>query len=197
MPVTFLATRSSKPTFGDFTKLIRIVRYLAGTIDYSYQFTKSDMQPRIYADASHALHLDGRGQAGIVITLGSAPIFTRSFKIKSVTISSSETELNALQEATTYVTWLKCLLESMHITLRNPAIPIFQDNKSTIIMAPNGGNFKRTKHIIVKDNFVKEHIQNGDVVLKYLSTSEMPADILTKPVSKKVLLDQLSFLCIN
>jgi hypothetical protein len=193
MPVTYLATRSAKPNVEDFSKLMRIVRYIAGTSHIGLQFTASDMQPRIYADGSHGLHTDCRGQGSIVITLGNAPIFCRSFKLKSITRSSSETELVVLEEASTYADWLHCLLKSMHIRL-NTVTPIFQDNQSTILIAQNGGNFKRTKHLICKESFVRERINNGVITLKYLQTSRMPADILTKPVSKKVLSNQMTFL---
>jgi hypothetical protein len=35
-------------------------------------------------------------------------------------------------------------------------IKIYQDNKSTIIMAMQGASFKRTKHLIGKETYVKE-----------------------------------------
>jgi hypothetical protein len=196
MPVTYLATRSASPTVHDFSQLMRIVRYLAGTATVGLLFTSTDLIPRIYADASHNIHDDGRGQGGIAITLGSAPIFCRSFKIKSVTRSSSESELVALEDATTYVTWLHCLLHSMHINVTQPTI-VYQDNQSTILIAQSGGNFKRTKHLICKESFIRERLENNDIVLKYLSTNQMPADILTKPTSKKVLKTQMNFLNIK
>jgi hypothetical protein len=110
MPVSYLATRSSNPTVEDYSKLMRIVKYVAGTKDTCLTFKPTDMILKVYADASHNMHSDGRGQAGIIITLGSAPIFSRSFKIKSTTRSSTESELVALEDSTTYVVWLRCLL---------------------------------------------------------------------------------------
>jgi hypothetical protein len=47
----------------------------SNTATVGLHFTSTDLMPRIYADASHNIHDDGRGQGGIVITLGSAPIF--------------------------------------------------------------------------------------------------------------------------
>jgi hypothetical protein len=160
------------------------------------QFSKTDLQPRIYADASHCIHTDGRGQGGIVITLGSAPIYCGSFKLKSITRSSSESELITLEEATTYVDWLCCLMKSIGLKVSLP-IQVYQDNKSTILIAQNGGSFKRTKHLICKESYIREKINNGTVELKYLETSLMPADILTKPANKKVLNDQMQFLNIK
>ena len=51
-------------------------------------------------------------------------------------------------------------------------------------MAIQGGNFERTKHMICNENFIKDRLKNGEIILKYLSTNNMPADMLTKPISK-------------
>eukprot|EP01039_Chlorochromonas_danica_P022139 gene22139-27495_t len=40
-------------------------------------------------------------------------------------------------------------------------------------------SFKRTKHMIVREGFVRERISKGDIVLRYTSTDNMPADMLT------------------
>jgi hypothetical protein len=64
-------------------------------------------------------------------------------------------------------------------------------------MATQGGNFKRTKHLICKDSFVQDRIKNGEVVLKYLSTNNMPADMLTKPISKAKLDQFMKHLSFN
>jgi hypothetical protein len=55
-------------------------------------------------------------------------------------------------------------------------------------MAMQGASFKRTKHLIGKETYVKEWIQNGDIALQYLPTKEIPADLLTKPVGREALL---------
>ena len=55
-------------------------------------------------------------------------------------------------------------------------------------MAVQGGNFKRTKHLICKESYVKERLQAGDIQLKYLPTDRMPADLLTKPLNKDLFL---------
>ena len=62
-------------------------------------------------------------------------------------------------------------------------IRIYQDNLSTIILAQARGSFKRTKHLITKQAFVRERIKSGDIELKYKRTNQMVADFLTKPLS--------------
>jgi hypothetical protein len=183
MPVTAMATHSAKPTAADMSNLYRMVRYLAGTPDYFLEFDGSvPIKPAIYADASHNVYPDGLGHAGIFITLGSAPILSRSFKLKFVTRSSSESELYALEEASTYAGWLRMLLNELGVKCDEP-VRTYQDNKSAIIIAQQGGNFKRLKHLLVREAFVQERIKFGDILLQYLGTNEMPADMLTKPLS--------------
>lgn len=183
MPVTVLASRCANPTTHDMSGLRRVVRYLAGTLEYGIVFDSTPIKPHIYADASHNIHSDGHGHAGIILSLGSAPIHCRSFKIKLVTRSSTESELFALEEATTYAGWLKMLLRDLGVASWNEPILTHQDNKSAIIIAKHGPSFKRFKHMLVRKAFVKERITCGDIVLDYLKTDLMVADMLTKPLN--------------
>jgi hypothetical protein len=93
MPVSYLATKSNGPTEDDMDKAKRILKFLAGTTTTGIVFHKpssNKLEPKFYADASHILYIDGYGQAGIIITFGSGPVFCRSFKLKMITRSSSE-----------------------------------------------------------------------------------------------------------
>jgi hypothetical protein len=187
MPVAYLASKCSKPTEEDWSKVMRILRYLAGTRSEGITFSaKIPFKPMISADASHHLHAEGHGQQGFFISNGSAPVAHRSSKIKMITRSSSESELCALEEASTYAVWYRLLLTELGRSMMGP-LTILQDNQSTIIMAVQGASFKRTKHLIGRRSFVRERLQAGEIELKYLKTSDMTADILTKPVSKQIL----------
>jgi hypothetical protein len=86
-------------------------------------------------------------------------------------------------------------LKELNLQQTDPT-EVAQDNKSTIVMALAGGNFKRTKHLLCKESFVKERIESNHMKLKYIPTERMPADILTKPVSKPLLDRMLSLISI-
>ena len=146
----------------------------------------SEFVPRIYSDASHHLYPEGHEQLGFIITNGSAPVGHRNSKIKIVTRSSCKSELCAAEEAATYAIWYKLLLSGMGVPFAHP-ITLYQDNKSTIIMAVQGGSFQRTKHLIGRQSYLKERIVSGDIVLQYKPTALMEADLLTKPLSSVVL----------
>jgi hypothetical protein len=58
---------------------------------------------------------------------------------------------------------------------------VYQDNKSTMLLAKNGGSFQRTKHLMIKDSFVRQGIKAKDFKICYLPTGLMLADWHTKP----------------
>ena len=180
--VSYLASKCSEPTKEDEAKLMRIVRYLAGTQEYGLKFdSKIAFNPHICADASHHLYHSGHGQQGFFISNGSAPVGSRSTKIRMITRSTSESELVALEEASTYAVWYTLLLSELGMKLDKP-ITIYQDNKSTMVMAAMGPTFKRTKHLIGKRSYVRERLADKQIMLAYMPTREMTADILTKPI---------------
>lgn len=51
-------------------------------------------------------------------------------------------------------------------------------------MAKNPVSHARTKHIYISYHFVREGVQNRAIILKYVATGEMIADILTKLLPK-------------
>ena len=184
MPTSYLATKCSKPTTTDRGHLMRVLKYLVGTCDEGLVFKYGiPFNPRMWADASHHLYNDGHGQAGLVITNGSA---IRSTKIRLATRSSTESELCALEEASTYVVWYRLLLEDLGVHMSEPMVT-YQDNKSSIIIAIQGATFKRTKHLIGRQSYLRERIQCGDLQLKYCPTKDMLADLMIKPVTVAVL----------
>ena len=69
----------------------------------------------------------------------------------------------------------------MSITM---ATNIYQDNKSTILLAENGkgSSSRRTKHLDIRYFFVTDKIKKGDVRVSYCPTHEMIGDFFTKPL---------------
>ena len=197
MPVSYLATKSSSPTFDDYCKALRIVKYLAGTSRVAVVYTNGRaLVPALHVDASHILHQSGHGHGGLVLTLGFAVVYSRSFKLQTITRSSSESELVALDDSLTYAVWYRDLLEDLGYPLSDPIVT-YQDNKSTIIMASMGGTFKRSKHIQCKYGYIQEQIRNKKVILQYIPSEKMCADMLTKPLNGPALARALEAISIS
>ena len=62
---------------------------------------------------------------------------------------------------------------------------IYCDNSSAIALSKNFVFHKRTKHIDAKFHYIRELVNNGEIILKHCRTQEQFADILTKPLGQK------------
>ena len=67
--------------------------------------------------------------------------------------------------------------------LEDPIV-INEDNQGAIAMTKNPVGHTRTKHIDMRYHFVREGVQNRAIILKYVPSGDMIADILTKPLPK-------------
>jgi hypothetical protein len=82
----------------------------------------------------------------------------------------------AIQEAI----FLRQLLDSMEVKQSEPTM-IFEDNQACIALSKNNLVNTRSKHINIKYRFNREKVESGEVVLKYCPSTEMIADVMTKP----------------
>ena len=63
------------------------------------------------------------------------------------------------------------------------SVRIYSDNQGLLCLAKNPEFYQRTKYIDVKHHFLREHVNKGNIDLWYVTTKEMGADGLTKPLS--------------
>jgi len=182
MPVTFLATKSADPRQKDYNKAMKILNYVVATKSRHLTFRSNvDLRLAAYSDASHMLHADAKGHGGIIVTFGGTIVATKSFKMKLVTKSSTESELVAVEESVPYVLWILSLLQDLGLETKKP-VKLLQDNLSAIGIIQNGGSFNRSKHMVARYGFVKQHMELGDVAFEHCPGEVMPADMLTKPL---------------
>ena len=87
-----------------------------------------------------------RSLSGYAIFLGHSLISWQSKKQSVVSRSSTEAEYRALADCTCEISWLKCLLQDLNVTVPTPSL-VMCDNASTIALANNPIHHARTKHI--------------------------------------------------
>ena len=134
-----------------------------------------------YSDADWANDLDDRhSTTGNVFTMSGGGISWLSQKQATVALSTAEAEYIALGSATQEAIWLHQLLR---IDTKG-SIEILEDNQSAIAMAKNSVAHKRTKHIDIKHDFIRETVQAGTINLSYCPTADMLADIFTKQLPR-------------
>ena len=133
-------------------------------------------------DSDYAGDLDKRrSTTGYVFTFSQAPVSWRSTLQSTVALSTTEAEYMAMTEAMKEAIWLQGLLDDLGV--EQDILKINCDSMSAIYLARNQVYHARTKHIDVRYHFVREILEEGDIDLLKIHTSENPADMLTKVVS--------------
>lgn len=160
----------------------RILRYLQGTKDYCLKFKDDNSALVGYVDADWASNsIDRKSYTGFAFKLCSSVISWESAKQKTVALSSTEAEYMAISEAAKEAIYLRNVLsELIGFTI---CVALFNDNQSAQKLSINPVFHKRSKHIDVRHHFIREAISNKHVIVKYIPTNDMPADILTKSLS--------------
>ena len=65
----------------------------------------------------------------------------------------------------------------------NEAVKIYEDDQGYIALVKNLEFHKRTKHIDICYQFVRKKVEDGHVVLQYISTTDMLAGLMTYPIT--------------
>lgn len=193
--VSFLSQYNNCYTIEHWEAAKRVLRYLQGTKAICLILSKCSVKACLqgFADADWANDVDRRSYTGYVFKYGDNIVSWGCYKQTCVALSSTEAEYIALSEACRESVSLRALLAELVggvdcVTLcnSNKEIDLYNDNQSAQKLAVNAVYHKRTKHIDVKYHYVRELLEQKLVVLKYLPTEHMVADIFTKslPVFK-------------
>ena len=98
-------------------------------------------------------------------------------KQTDASVSSAESEIQALASTEVLADYIKTLRESL--CLPTPLIELKCDNTATIVLATGEGSW-RSKSAANKVYAVKEKVESGRLKISYVGTKEQCADALTK-----------------
>ena len=183
--VSVLCRFTSNPSPRHLQALRGILAYLAGTRDLGTAFTKVNPKNFIlsaFSDSDWASDKDTRhSTSGYILFLGTSPISWSSSKQGLVTTSTTEAEYVGLSNCAKEVSYVRQLMESlgMNACLREPST-LHGDNQGALFLGENAKTSTRTKHIDIKYHHIRELVAKGIIALKYIKTTLMVADPLTK-----------------
>lgn len=180
-----LSQHLENPMKDHYLLLKRVLRYVKGTQSYCLHFESSKTEHLVlqaFSDASWGSdEFDRKSITGYAIFLNKCLISWKSQKQPLVALSSAEAELIALAATVQEVLFLRSLLAEIGFAQTEPTM-IHVDNQAVISMCTNRSNNSRIRHLDIRYYFVKDCIQNKSVILEYLPSSQMTADIFTKPL---------------
>ena len=119
------------------------------------------------------------------MSMGKGSIVNVSRKHKLNTGSSTEAELVSISDFLGMMMWCKYFMEAQGYTIENNIL--YQDNKSTILLAKNErmSAVKNSKHIKNRFFLIADKVVQGDLKIKHNVTDEMWGDVNTKPTQKE------------
>ncbi|CAM9734767.1 unnamed protein product [Heterosigma akashiwo] len=177
----------SKPFTHHWKALILLLGYLKGTPNAgicfkkgNLDFNKNLLNISMYCDADLAtVHEDTKSTSGIMIFINGSLIVWLSKKQSTIARSTVESEALALDLGVKMLEFIIGILDEIGIRYDKPNV--YEDNMSLIYILNGFGYNRRTKHMLIKLNYLKDKVMTDYFNLHHCSTTKMLADILTKP----------------
>lgn len=182
--VNRLAQYMHRPTNEHWQEVKRVLRYLQGTTEYGLLLRPSTVcEINAYSDSDWAGSIEDRkSTTGFAIYLGRNLVSWASKKQRSVSRSSTEAEYRAIANTTSEVLWIRNLLQELGVQTRIPIL--WSDNLGATALTVNPVYHSRMKHVQIDVHFVRDKVQANEIQVRYISTKDQIADVLTKPLSK-------------
>ncbi|KAK3273790.1 hypothetical protein CYMTET_17989 [Cymbomonas tetramitiformis] len=176
-----------------FVALKQVVRYLKGTVGYELVLRATSSVPRglglacgalpmcIYTDADYAgCKTTRKSTSGIAVYLCGSLLIFSSIMQRCVSLSTTEAEIIAMSEGAREIKYIMNVLNDL-VDIRNP-VPMYCDNQGAIHLASDYVNNNRSKHIEVRNMYIRELVKSDTAEALYVCSADNTSDIFTKPL---------------
>ncbi|KAK2070743.1 hypothetical protein P8C59_005215 [Phyllachora maydis] len=106
---------------------------------------------------------------GYLYKLAGRPISWKTKRATTIALSTLEAETDGLTEAIREVQWIIGLFSELHRPIDYP-ITLYRDNQGSITVANDPALHARTKHSLLKFQYVREQVKAKIVTIIYLNT---------------------------
>jgi len=186
--VSYLCRFSAHPDDSHWTAIKHILRYVKGTLNLGLRYTRTDAPQHgliAYSDSDWGNDVDtSRSTMGYSVHLAGAAISWSSKLQSRVADSTCDAEYMGLSHAAKEVVFIRQLLSELSISLPAPTT-LLGDNQGANAIARNPTHHQRSRHVRIREHFVRDMVRLGDIVITYIATADMVADIFTKSLSPK------------
>jgi hypothetical protein len=182
--VVKLSQQSASPSAEHYKVGLHMCRYLLGTKKYALLFNgKAKHEVLAYSDSDWAQDPTSRRSiTGNFCLIAKGPISWLSRRQKIVALSSTEAEYMALSDCSRQLVWISQLLNEIGYEIPVPIL--YGDNQGSIFWGENPIQEKRSKHIDIRYHYIREVVENKQIVPAFIEGKNNPADILTKNLER-------------
>ena len=179
-PVSQLCRIMSCPTPALLKELDQVAYYLYYNADIGLTY---ESKPRDLSASADASWLTRHSTSGWYVSWQGAALSWSSTKQDCIALSSCEAEIVALSECTKDVIYYRKKLKGIDDSYVDGPTPAATDNKAAHDLSYNPEFHKRVKHIKRRHFYVRDMVEDGEVVVPLVRTDDNAADFLTKPMS--------------
>ncbi|GJW50632.1 integrase, catalytic region, zinc finger, CCHC-type containing protein [Tanacetum coccineum] len=167
--------------YDEFSKFLLHNHFFKGVIDPTLFIRRFDDD--ILVDSGFELDYAGckdtfKSTSGGTQFLGKKLVSWSLKKQDCTALSTAKAEYVSLSACCAHVIWMRTQLTDYGFHFNK--IPIYCDSKSAIAISCNPVQHSRTKHIVVRYHFIKEHIEKGTIELYFAKTDYQLVDLFTK-----------------
>ena len=184
--ISDIARFMSKWSKKAYEQALHILKYLYSSRDEVLTYYKdSKLELVSYVDANYGDRRDtGEGdkwcsQGGYLIYLGRNLVSWSSKRHKCVTLSSMEAEYVEASRGAQEVVWFRKLMHDLRHTQDEPTL-MLEDNKACISFSMNNTCHDRSKHIDIREHWLRQAVFDNFIKMHHIRTKEQIADVLTK-----------------
>lgn len=175
------------PSLGHWEAVIRLLSYLCSTRSLKLTLGGKTLDLSGYLDLDWAEDRENRrSTSGYAFCFGSGVISWKSKKQLAVLLSSTKAKYKAMSDACKEGLWLSKILSKLHLCDNSP-VNLFVNNKGAEALSKNPEHHSCTKHIDARHHFIRKCVGQGVFKAQHASTSNMLADMLTKPLPRVLL----------
>ena len=134
-----------------------------------------------------------KSTSGYVFTLGGGVFAWKSSKQTFIATSTMELEFMALEYASKEAEWLRNFLSGIPLGMQlTPSMSMHCDSQTAILIAKNKAFNGKNRHIRLRNEVVKQLLKDEIISIDYVKLEVNLADLLTKPLGRKLILETLS-----
>lgn len=179
-PVSCLSRFMSSHQWAHLDAATSILRYIRGTSNFGVFSRTTSIDLQGFVDSDWGRDLDKRrSTSSLLHKVGEVPLHWSNKLQPIVVLSTTETEYNALSDGAIEIMSLRTMMIELGEGPMQPT-KVFCDNQSSIKVVKNLVLHARTKHIELQHHYIRERVEEGDIKVTNIHTSEQEADISYK-----------------
>ena len=178
---------NSNPGVAHWKAVKHAFQYLKGTLDMKLEYGPDEETQELFVtfcDADHPGNPgNGKSTSGILVKVGRGAVIWIS-KLQSIVIlSTTEAEHVAGVVGEKEICWLRNMIVELGYTIKGLS-QLWMNNQSSMSVAKNPEHHGWMKHLDLWFYWLRDEVGRGTIEPMYMKTEDMPADLLTKSLSK-------------